>query len=235
MKKDVSQSGVAGAPERQAAECSAGTGGVSAVSGDGSASQPAKPWWLTMSGLLNAAAVLLIVAAGLFAVLRERPANEQRPWAASARKAASSASVAPAGPADRAVPHVVLAGPAEAGFDKYRPGTYTVLGIESQPRSSSHFVLRFRVRLLTRSGKDMNLSDAGFRLLIDGVPSAPDNDLNDPVPGNAAGEGTLSYQVPYGTHSLALRIIHHEAMGEIAELPLRVVAGEASGMTASAP
>ncbi len=199
------------------------------MNNDVSQSQPSRPWWLTVSGLLNAAAILVIAVAGIFAVLRERPASEQKPWAAGYGKTEAPEAAAPAEAAGPAVPQVVLAGSGEVSFEKGRPGTYTVLGVETEALSPERFLLHIRVRLLTKSDVDMKFPDTGFQLVIDGLPSAPDNALNESVPGNAAREGALGYQVPYGARDLALRIVHDKSTGETAELPLRLVAPAPSG------
>ena len=108
-----------------------------------------------------------------------------------------------------------------------RDSTYTVLAIDAHPRSPTHFALQFRIRLLTLTSMDMNFWDSSFRLLIDGLPSAPDSNLNELVPGNSAKDGMVSFQVPYDVRSLALRIIHHDSLGDISELPLRLTTSAA--------
>lgn len=208
--------------------------------GPGSGAQPTQGWWSTTPGMLAAAAAIITAITGLVAVFVTRdappptiPTEQTAPPAAVAQSAAATPeSSSAADHAAAALPRVVLAGPAEASFDKYRPSTYTVLGIESLPRTPSNYVLRFRIRLLTRSSMDMGFWDSSFRLLIDGLPSAPDSNLNELVPGNAVKEAMVSYQVPYGARSLALRIIHHDSLGEIAELPLRFVGVETPSVAA---
>jgi hypothetical protein len=68
--------------------------------------------------------------------------------------------------------------------------------------------------------------DSAFRLLVDGVPRAPDSSLNELVSGNAAKEAEISFQVPRSARGLVLRVIHHESVGDIADLPLRVASRE---------
>ncbi len=214
----------------------------SASNGPSPATQLGKGWWSTTPGMLTGAAAVIAALIALFAS-RENPpppppaipvqqpaapAAMAQPAAAARESSTAAEYIAPA------LPRVVLAGPAEASFEKYRPSTYTVLGIESLPRTPTHYALRFRIRLLTRSSMDMNFWDSSFRLLIDGLPSAPDSNLNEIVPGNAAKEGMVSYQVPYGAHVQALRIIHHESLGETADLPLHLAAAKTPGVAAPA-
>ena len=210
--------------------------------GTGYTSRPAGAWWTTMPGLLTGAAAVIAAVTGLVTLFV--PHKEPPPASSPLSQTASSppslpasatgpAQISLAGPEVPVLPKVVLAGPGEVSFEKYRPSTYTVLGIEALPRTPTHYVLDFRVRLLTRSSMDMNFWDSGFRLLIDGLPSAPDSNLNELVAGNATKEGKVSFQVPYGARRLALRVIHHESLGETAELPLRFAAGATAAEGAS--
>lgn len=211
----------------------------------GPSTQSANGWWSTLPGLLTGAAAIITAITGMVALFVTQDAPPPAPKAIPPQQVVSPTAVAqPAAAAQEsspaaeyaapALPRVVLAGPAEVSFEKYRPSTYTVLGIESLPRTPTHYGLRFRIRLLTRSGMDMNFWDSSFRLLIDGLPSAPDSNLNEIVPGNAAKEGMVVYQVPYGARVQALRIIHHGELGETADLPLRLVATETPSVAAPA-
>jgi hypothetical protein len=197
-----------------------------------------RSWWTTLPGLLTGTAAVITALTGLVAVFvprggpTDRPAAEtSAPQAAATPPAPPPAAIQPAAlpSASRApaLPRIVLDGPSEVSFDKYRPSTYRILGIETQPRTPAHYRLRVKVRLLTRTGMDMNFWDSAFRLLIDGLPTAPDSNLNELVPGNAAKDGEVSFQVPYAAQTLALRVIHHDSLGEMADLPLAFVPQEA--------
>jgi hypothetical protein len=195
-------------------------------------------WWTTLPGLLTGAAALITAVGGLFALFvggEEKASPTPAPSVVQAGTAnppvaAPAPTPAQPGPATSAPPRVALAGPAEVSFDKYRPSTYSILGIETQPRTPTHYGLRLKVRLLTRTSMDMNFWDSAFRLVIDGVPSAPDSNLNLLVPGNAALDGEVIFQVPYAARALMLRVIHHDSLGEVADLPLRIDADAAANM-----
>lgn len=191
----------------------------------------ASGWWSTLPGILTGAAAVIAAITGLVTAFvgqqEKAPSLAQSPPAiaqpvSSASTPATSAPPPARQPAARTLPTVVLDGPRDVSFHKYRPSTYTVLAIDAHPRSPTHFALQFRIRLLTLTSMDMNFWDSSFRLLIDGLPSAPDSNLNELVPGNSAKDGMVSFQVPYDVRSLALRIIHHDSLGDISELPLRL-------------
>lgn len=179
-------------------------------------------WWTSLPGLLTGGAALISAVTGLAILFLDRPD------APPADSAVAQVQPVPAPQAPVSVPmvdaqvppRITLAGPAEASFEKYRPSTYTILGLETVQRTPEHYVLRLRVRLLTRTSMDMNFWDDSFRLLIDGLPTAPDSNLNELVPGNAARDAEVSFLVPYTARRLALRILHHQSLGDVAELPL---------------
>lgn len=118
------------------------------------------------------------------------------------------------------LPQVRLAGPAEAKFTAMRGSTYTVLALTPEAGSADRWHLRLRVRLATAANSGgMNFWDSSFRLLVDGVPRAPDSTLNELVEPGAAKDGDLLFSVPWAVQRLALRVHHY---GETADLPFTV-------------
>lgn len=186
-------------------------------------------WWSTLPGILTGVAAVITALTGLAAVFlgRDKAAPELPPaaqvQAPAAALPASSPPVPVPGAQASTLPRVILAGLAEVRFET---STYTVLGVETQPRTPSAYGLRFQVRLLNRGKYPMNFWDSSFRLLIDGVPGAPDSNLNEVVAGNAAQAGTVSFLVANGARDLVLRIIQNQEQGEVADLPLRFVSAE---------
>lgn len=136
--------------------------------------------------------------------------------APGAAPAAPAATDAPAS----ALPQVRLAGPSEAKFTTMRGSTYSVLAVAPEAGTPERWHLRLRVRLATNPNSGgMNFWDSSFRLLVDGVPRAPDSTLNEVVESGAAKDGDLVFSVPWTAQSLALRVTHY---GESAELPFTV-------------
>ena len=133
-----------------------------------------------------------------------------------ASPAAPAAVVTPAA----ALPQVRLAGPTEAKFTAMRGSTYSVLSLTPEAGTPERWQLRLRVRLATGANSGgMNFWDSSFRLLVDGVPRAPESTLNEVVESGAAKDGDLVFGVPWTTQTLALRVTHY---GEVAELPFAI-------------
>jgi hypothetical protein len=62
------------------------------------------------------------------------------------------------------------------------------------------------VRMRNNQDYDANFWDATFRLLVDGVPRAPNSGLNEVVAGRSADEGTVSFVVPESAADLVLLV-----------------------------
>jgi TIR domain len=153
----------------------------------------------------------------LNSVQAEQPASLVREGAAptAANAAARAAAIAPAA---APLPQISLAGPAELGFEKHRPSSYRVLALLPEPGHDAGWRLRAKIRLSAAPNSGgMGFWDSSFRLLIDGVPRAPDNRINEMVDSAASKDGELVWVVPPGVRSLVLRVHHY---GESGELPL---------------
>ncbi len=70
------------------------------------------------------------------------------------------------------------------------------------------------------TGMAANFWDDQFRLLVNGVPRAPDSNLNLTVEGGAALDGDVTFEVPDTAQSLTLRIQH--GADAAADLPLKM-------------
>jgi hypothetical protein len=108
----------------------------------------------------------------------------------------------PAGPRK-----ITLDGPAELAFTSPHT-TYTILAVGSEARRPGVFGLRVRIRMHVQEPYDANFWDSRFRLLVDGQPIEPDSRLNEVVGGNAAKDADVTFEVPAGARSLALRVQH---------------------------
>jgi hypothetical protein len=98
--------------------------------------------------------------------------------------------------------------------------TYSILAVASEARRPGVWGLRVRMRMHVLDGADANFWDARFRLLVDGVPRAPDSSLNEVVAGGAAKDADLTFEVPDAARGLTLRVVH--SPDRVADVPLKV-------------
>ena len=120
----------------------------------------------------------------------------------------------PAGPRP-----VALDAPADVSFPKSPPTVYSILAVGSEARRPGIVGLRLRVRMHVLDGADANFWDSRFRLVVDGVPRAPDSNLNELVGGRAAKDADITFEFPETARQLALRIVHNA--NDTADLPLK--------------
>jgi hypothetical protein len=73
--------------------------------------------------------------------------------------------------------------------------------------------------MMNHGSYDANFWDSSFRLIVDGVPIAPEGGLNLVVPGRSAKEGDVTFVIPHGTKEVKLRISFYE---DATEIPLRI-------------
>jgi hypothetical protein len=62
---------------------------------------------------------------------------------------------------------------------------------------------------------DTNFWDRSFRLIVEGLPMAPEGGLNELVPGQSAKEGEVLFVIPRGTTGATLKITHADDSTEI--------------------
>lgn len=174
-----------------------------------------------IGGVIAAGALAWAWRSGQAPPARPPASSTPTPGAAPAVEAQPAAAPpTPAVAAATALPQVRLAGPSEAKFDAVRGSTYSVLALTPEAGTAERWRLRLRVRLATGANSGgMNFWDSAFRLLIDGVPRAPESRLNEIVESGAAKDGEIVFGVPWAVTSLALLVRHY---GETAELPLTV-------------
>lgn len=105
----------------------------------------------------------------------------------------------------------------------YRLGTatFTVLEAEISPRTTEMDGLQVRLRMTNHNRYDANFWDRSFRLIVDGVPMAPEDGLNELVPGQSAKEGNVLFVIPRGRAGATLKIAHGD---ESTEVPLALTA-----------
>ena len=106
-------------------------------------------------------------------------------------------------------------------FDQVRvsDGIYKILAAGVEPYDQEKLRLRFTVRLTSQRYGGHNFWSSSFRLLVDSIPRAPENSLNEIVEHDAAKEGEVVFVVPRTARSLVLRIADG---GQDALIPLQL-------------
>jgi hypothetical protein len=198
-----------------------------------------KSWWQTLPGIITGLTAIVTALAGLVVAIQQTgwlgpgtPTSPSRPPATTSAPPASAppATPAPAPPAPAAAPPsasraasapataarapVPVALPALREY-KFPGATITLLKSEVVPRTTESDELRFRLRMLNHDRFDKNFWDQSFRLILDGVPRAPESGLNELVPGESAQDGDVFFVIPRGTTAVQLRIRIGEKHTEI--------------------
>ncbi|MGN7250468.1 hypothetical protein [Arthrobacter sp. SAFR-014] len=181
-------------------------------------------WWVTLPGMVTAAAALLTAVTGLllglgqlgvFNAAKAPIVSGQATGAASPRTGTSTHSGASDRPGETASSPGNTAPGEGPGWTvtlpeqrKYRSSEveYEVLSAEARPDVDGKITLTFSVRATNHGRYDLNFWDSTFRLNVAGVSVAPDSGLNELVSGDSSKSGDVSFTVPAETREAALRI-----------------------------
>ena len=169
-------------------------------------------WWQTLPGILTGIAALITAVTGLIVVFNRtgnrsedtRPASLSVPAIAQPGSPAESRTSGPAGGAGRAEP---IALPALSRV-KLGGGVadITILSAQIEPLDLERRSLRFRVRYLNGGRYPANFWSDSYRLIVDDVPRAPTNLLDEVVAGDSAKEGDLIFELPISAKDVVLQI-----------------------------
>jgi hypothetical protein len=188
-----------------------------------------KSWWQTLPGIITTVTATITALTGLVVAINQTGWFGSPTLPAAARGSASTPSTLP-GAASPAVPAqappvttspLPPAGPAYPvelpAMRDYRLGaaTFGLLKAEVSPRTNEKDALRVRLRMTNHDRYDTNFWDRSFRLIVDGVPMAPEDGLNELVPAQAAKEGDVTFVIPRGTTSAKLKIAYANDSTEI--------------------
>jgi hypothetical protein len=188
--------------------------------------EPSKSWWQTLPGIVTSLTAAITAIAGLVVAIKQTGWFEP----ASAPVASQPSTQLTSGPGKpMPMPAPVEAPPSGTSQSSasgaihgvrlpamrdYKLGpastqaTFTLLSAEVSPQTSGMDALRVQVRMTNHDRFDHNFWDRSFRLIINGVPTAPKSDLNELVPPEAAKEGTVIFVFPRGTTGGNLEITY---------------------------
>ncbi len=182
-----------------------------------------KSWWQTLPGIITTVTAAITALTGLVVTIN------QTGWFGPPSPPAATKGSAPAVPAPLAQAPPLSTSPSPSpgpaysvalpAMREYRlsTATFTVLKVDLAPRTSETAALQLRLRMMNHGRYDTNFWDRSFRLIVDGVPRAPEGGLNELVPADSAKEGDVLFVIPRGTPAARLKIAYGD---ESTEIPL---------------
>ncbi|MEJ8812238.1 hypothetical protein WKW77_14235 [Variovorax ureilyticus] len=177
--------------------------------------EKSKSWWQTLPGLIASLTAATTAFAGLLVALKQvgwigssphppaPPAPQQQQ---SSQGGGASSSPDAATPASAPIAESRPVTLPELREYKLDTATFTLLSATLSPRTAEKDALRIRIRMMNNNSYDANFWDRSFRLMLDGVPTAPESDLNELVPARSAKEGAVLFALPRGTAAVKLEI-----------------------------
>jgi hypothetical protein len=178
--------------------------------------------------VLTALAAVITAATGLVVALRpsDAPRRATEPPAVTATNSPAEA-VAPPSTTPTPVPAAASGDiPLPSGRDvRLARGDVAIrmLSARLEPFSPEKRALVLSLRHTNNSRYPQNFWTASYRLVVDGVPRAPTNSLNQVVEGESAQEGEVIFEVPVQAKQVVLRI---SAGDDRTEIPLDLPAAK---------
>ncbi|MDM0003010.1 hypothetical protein QTI24_30805 [Variovorax sp. J22P240] len=178
-----------------------------------------KTWWQTLPGIITSLTAAITAIAGLVVAFKQAgwigsPPPAQPPSVTAPASSSWQAPAVAAAPASSSRTSHAVTLPAMRDY-KLGLVTFTLLSAEVSPQTSEKDALRIRLRMMNNDAYDTNFWDRSFRLLVDGVPTAPESDLNELVRARSAKEGTVLFVIPHGTAAGNLEVSHHDEQTSI--------------------
>lgn len=169
-------------------------------------------WWQTLPGILTGVAALITAVTGLM-VAFNHSASRSQPAASSSfsdPRDVRSTSVADSrtsggsngSPGTRTVPRLSVSQVKLGGGT----AVVTILSAQTDTIDADRRSLTFRVRYMNAGRFPANFWASSFRLLVDNVPRAPTNNLNEVVDSDSAKEGDVVFELPVATREVVLQI-----------------------------
>jgi hypothetical protein len=173
-------------------------------------------WWQTLPGILTATAGILTAIGGLIVAFQQagffdrasQKARQVQNETVTPPKITETPGTIPSStnppPTGQTAPYPLgLPAGTEVRVRKY---VYKILTARLDRYGPGKLSLTFDVRMTNKDGIPANFWGNSFRLLVDGVPTAPDNFLNDVVDGHSAKEGVVEFEIPDTTTKVGLQV-----------------------------
>jgi hypothetical protein len=190
-----------------------------------SENRPAAPsWWQTIPGILTGVAALITAVTGLLVVFNRtgNRSDDVRPSTVS-----ESRSTPPASPAASRSPGAAAAGAARPvalpAINRVSlvggAAVHTILSAQVEPLDQERRALKFVVRYTNGGRYPANFWSASYRLIVDDVPRAPTNFLDEVVEPDSAKEGDVVFELPVSVKDVVLQISSGD---EKSRIPLKL-------------
>jgi hypothetical protein len=175
-----------------------------------------RSWWYTVPGVITSLAAAVTAVVGLVVAIKQAGwfEPESRP------AITTSSTSTPTEPPSAAVTSLTSSArqtvelPAMRDY-KLSTATFTLLKAEVSPQTSEKAALQIRVRMMNHGKYPTNFWGSHFRLILNGVPMAPESGLNEIVPSESAKEGDVIFVVPRGTTAGNLEITYGDDRTQI--------------------
>jgi hypothetical protein len=192
--------------------------------------EKSKSWWYTLPGVLTGAAAVVTALAGLVVALKQTGLfGPEVPPAATTLSTSMptvpSGATAPIVPAQHSnftpSPTPQVRTTYSVGLPPmrdYRLGDaeFTLLKADVSSQTTEKDALQIRIRMMNHNNKfDENFWDRSFRLIVNGVPMAPESDLDEVVHAQSAKEGNVIFVLAHGTAGGNLKITYADDSTEI--------------------
>lgn len=204
--------------------------------------EKSKGWWSTVPGLITSLAAAITAVAGLVVAIKQTgwfapqtspstmtqlttPTATPTPTPTpTVTPTPQRGAATPVGDSPRPPPSGSSTAATSASYTVELPrlrdytlgeATFTLLKAEMSPQTTEQDVLQIRVRMMNHGRFSTNFWDDSFRLIVNGVPTAPASGLNELVQADAAKDGDVKFAVPHGTAAVRLKIRYADASTEI--------------------
>jgi hypothetical protein len=184
-------------------------------------------WWQTAPGMLTAIAAIITATAGLIATLHQTgllpsatnssppdvtetaapsPSDSSTDSSAPSEQSSEQSSEQP-GESSQSYNSLLTDG-MEVSLPVGVGDTvdYKVLSARVEPMNAENLTLKLVIRCTSHYPYNINFWSNSFRLLVDGVPRSPINQLNELVEPESAVEGEVVFNFPVSTRAIILKI-----------------------------
>jgi len=162
-------------------------------------------WWTTLPGILTGLAAVITAVTGLIvAYNRSTPAAAEKTATPAATSSIESSSAKRTASTSKAVT-IALPALSEVKLDSGEM-VIRILKVEVEPYNAEKKALKFNVRYTNNRQYDANFWERSFRLLVDDIPQAPTNSLNEVVAGNSAKTADVIFEIPVAVNQVVLQV-----------------------------